>query len=525
MVVRVPLFTDNARLTFKFVSRLDCIVIAKTPTQLSMSCLAALLWAAGSALVSPATTLADWPEPGQQSQSQSEPAGREAGEITALLKRAEVARERGWLVAPPRRNAAEYYRQVLRIEPGHVAAVAGLRGIQRDLVEEAAMLARESDHEAAKRLVERAAVLADDPLLMAWAETRIVRIREEKLSAAEQAVEDLIAQGRFDEADERLTELVAMGMERRRLEVVRSRVIDARLYGALSPGQIFSDPLLDLDGYGPTMVVIPVGSFMKGSPDNERGRQGHEGPRYRVTFERGFALAQTETTVADFRRFVEHSGYESDAERRGWTRIYEPRSGRMTRRNRINWRHDYLGREAAPDLPVIHVSWRDAAAYASWLSERTDRAYRLPSEAEFEYALRAGTQSRFWWGDGSPTEPVENLTGDGDISPTNSRWSAAFPRYTDGFWGPAPVGSLAPNPFGLYDMGGNVMHWTEDCWHDSFVRAPVDGSAWVNPGCNQRVIRGGSWANTPDMSRSAHRLAGDEDSTDLRVGFRVARDF
>ena len=123
-----------------------------------------------------------------------------------------------------------------------------------------------------------------------------------------------------------------------------------------------------------------------------------------------------------------------------------------------------------------------------------------------------------------PSEPVENLTGDGDISPTNTRWSVAFPRYSDGFWGPAPAASLQANPFRLYDMGGILMHWTEDCWHDSFVRAPTDGSAWINPGCELRVIRGGSWSSTPDMSRSVWRVSGAEDSTDMRLGLRVARD-
>ncbi len=506
-------------------TRPDCIVIARHSPRPPIPLIVVLLWAlACAALAGQALALVDEPETDFSPRLEAGSAEPEDAVIVALLEQAEAARSRGWLLSPPGRSAADRYREVLEIEPDHIAALGGLRQLQRELVDEAAVLARESDHEAAKRLVQRAGGLAADPLLMAWAEARIVRIRDEKLAAAEQAVQDLIAEGRFDEADERLTELVAMGMERGRLEAVRGRLIAARLYGALSPGQIFSDPMRDLDDYGPTMVVIPVGSFMKGSPDNEPGRQSHEGPRYRVTFERGFALARTETTVAEFARFIEHTGYQTDAERRGWTRVYEPRPGRMTRRNRINWRHDYLGREAEPDLPVIHVSWRDAAAYADWLAERTGRPYRLPSEAEFEYALRAGTQTRFWWGDDSPTEPLENLTGDGDISPTNSRWSVAFPRYSDGFWGPAPVASLQANPFGLYDMGGNVMEWTEDCWHDSFVRAPVDGSAWINPGCTQRVIRGGSWSSTPDMSRSAFRVSGAEDSTDMRVGFRVARD-
>ncbi len=117
------------------------------------------------------------------------------------------------------------------------------------------------------------------------------------------------------------------------------------------------------------MVVIPAGTFLKGSPDNEAGRQRHEGPRYRVSFARGFALARTEATVAEFARFVADTEYVTDAERRGWANVYEPRSGRMSRRSRINWRHDYLGRDAEDNLPVIHVSWRDAAAYSAWLAE------------------------------------------------------------------------------------------------------------------------------------------------------------
>lgn len=444
--------------------------------------------------------------------------------VMSLLDEAAAARERGWLVTPSGRSAADLYRAVLQIDPDQVSALAGLAGIQRELIEQAVEWAEESDQDGARRLLDRAAGLVDDELLMAWARARIEQIREHKLEAAQIAVRELIDQGRFDSADERITELVAMGLPRHRLQEIRNSLREARLYGALRPGQTFADPLMNLDAHGPTMVVIPAGHFMKGSPDNEAGRLSHEGPRYRVTFERGFALARTETSVDEFQRFIEATGYRTDAERRGWSRIYEPRSGRMMRRNGVHWRHDYLGREASVDLPVIHVSWRDAAAFAEWLGEQTGQRYRLPSEAEFEYALRAGTQTRYWWGDGSPDEPVENLTGDGDISPTNTRWSVAFARYTDGFWGPAPVGSLRPNPFGLYDMGGNVMHWTEDCWHDSFVRAPVDGSAWVNPGCTERVIRGGSWSSTPDMSRSAYRIAGAEDSSDMRLGFRVARD-
>ncbi len=475
-------------------------------------------------LASPGPSLAADPQPVPEASPPTALERIEDPRISELLTRAEAARDRGWLESPPGRSALDLYLQVLEIQPMQAAAMAGLAAIQRALIEQAADLAARADPEAAMRLLERADPLTDDALLMSWARARIATIGQAQRMAAEQAAWELIGQGRFEAADQLITDLIAMGMPHERIDAMRLRMVEARLYGDFRPGQGFSDLLADGRHSGPAMVVIPAGQFMKGSPDSEPGRLSHEGPRYRVVFERGFALAQTECSVAEFQHFIESTAYRTDAERRGWSRIYDPRSGRMTRRNGIHWRHDYLGREAAADLPVIHVSWRDATAFAAWLAEQTGHAYRLPSEAEFEYALRAGTQTRYWWGDGSPDHAVENLTGDGDISPSNTRWSIAFSRYSDGFWGPAPVGSFKPNPFGLYDMGGNVMHWTQDCWHDSFVRAPVDGSAWINPGCTERVIRGGSWSSTPAMSRSAYRIAGAQDSSDMRLGFRVARD-
>lgn len=272
------------------------------------------------------------------------------------------------------------------------------------------------------------------------------------------------------------------------------------------------------------MVVVPAGNFMMGSPEGEAGRSSNEGPRHRVTFDRGFAMSETEISVGQFRQFVEATGYRTDAERVGWSRTYSASSGRIDRSNNVTWEFDYMGSRADANKPVIHVSWNDAVAYAEWLSARTERDYRLPSESEYEYSLRAGSQTPYWWGNGTPDEVVENLTGDGDISTTRRRWNVGFDGYSDGHWGPAPVGSFEPNPFGLYDMGGNVMSWVEDCWHDSYARAPGDGSAWVNPGCERRVLRGGNWSATPAMARSAFRLLSQSDSRDARVGFRVARD-
>ena len=166
----------------------------------------------------------------------------------------------------------------------------------------------------------------------------------------------------------------------------------------------------------------------------------------------------------------------------------------------------------------------DAEAYAAWLSAQTGERYRLPSEAEFEYALRGGRADPYPWGAGAPPRVVGNLTGDGDRSRSGRRWSNAIERYDDGPWGPAPVRSYPPEAFGTFDLVGNVSEWVLDCWHDSYLRAPVDGSAWINPGCGDRVVRGASWASTLDRARSAYRQPSPVATTHARLGFRVVRE-
>ncbi len=444
--------------------------------------------------------------------------------ISQTLAEAEAALEEGRLVAPPDQNAFDLFSQVLEDEPDHSAALEGLERTHQAVIEQAIAEAQDLDFEAADELLTRAADIHDDPEAIEQARDEINEFRSSHIEELDSNVVSLIDEGDFDQAEELITRLVAIGQDESRIQRLRNSLEDARMYGSFEPGQTFQDEMPDLGLQAPEMVVIPAGSFMMGSPEGEADRSSNEGPRHRVSFERGFALSRTELTVGEFAEFVRDTGYETDAERAGQSRIYEPRSGRMQMRDGVTWRDDYVGQTADDDLPVIHVSWNDASAYVEWLSEQTDRSFRLPSEAEYEYALRAGTQTPYWWGEGSPDEVVENLTGDGDSSPTNARWNVAFRRYSDGFWGPAPVGSFQPNPFGLYDMAGNVMAWTEDCWHDSFVRAPSDGTAWVNPGCERRVIKGGSWSSGPAMSRSAFRLSSSPGSSDMRLGIRIARD-
>ena len=444
-------------------------------------------------------------------------------EIGRLLGQADQALESGNLVTPADASAWSLYQQAVAIDSDNERASSGLSAVREQLLARIDDLIDDNDFEEAETLLSRAEEMQFEEQALAERRQNIAAAREDQKRALVNETRQAIDQGAFDRAEDLVNQLIGIGAGQAQIARLRSSLDDAVRYSGFEPGQLFQDGLDGADAYGPVMVVIPSGSFMMGSPESEDERVDNEGPRFRVTFERGFALSRNEITVGQFRRFVEATGYETDAEQSGASRIYMSGSGRVAERRRVTWEDDYLGDRADESSPVIHVSWNDAAAYANWLAEATERPYRLPTEAEFEYALRAGSQSTYCWGNGSPDEVVENVTGDGDQFTDRRQWNLAFRRYEDGYWGPAPVGSFAENPFGLFDMGGNVMEWVQDCWHDSYVRAPDDGSAWVNPGCGRRVIRGASWSSTPMMSRSAFRISSQETATDARVGFRVAR--
>lgn len=384
--------------------------------------------------------------------------------------------------------------------------------------------AQQQDYERANQLTSLAELEGADPAEVASVREVIARLKAEQLQTLEDVLKRLLSEQAVSEARATLIQWIALGADQQAIAAYRESIVNIERYGAYTPGQAIQDPWLDGSGQGPQLVVIPEGQFMMGSTDNEPGRQPHEGPRHRVVFESGFVVGLHEVTVAQFRQFVEATGYRTDAERSNRGRLYDPRTRRITGQAGVHWRLDYRGRRADDTLPVIHVSWRDAQAYLAWLSKQTGKPYRLLSEAEFEYVLRAGSQWMYPWGQEMPTRVVGNLAGDGDRSPTQAKWRVAFPDYLDGHWGPAPVAQFEINGLGVHDMVGNVMEWVEDCWHDSYVRAPNDGSAWVNQGCGQHVVRGGSWAATPTLARSAHRMAMGEQESDVRVGFRVARD-
>ncbi len=242
-------------------------------------------------------------------------------------------------------------------------------------------------------------------------------------------------------------------------------------------GAVFKDELRP-GVFGPNMVVLPAGSFRMG--DLDKNGDDNEKPIHRVIISRPFALSQHEVTFAQYDYFALTTGRPLPDDN-GWGR----------------------GKQ-----PVINVSWNEANAYADWLQEQTGLPYRLPSEAEWEYAARGKTESAYWWGD--QIEQNRAVCYDCGSSYDGKQ--------------PAPVGSFPANPFGLFDINGNVYEWVGDCYNDTYIEAPTDGSTWSTGQCRLRVMRGGSWYDIGRLARSASRYRHPPSATRNAWGFRLALD-
>jgi formylglycine-generating enzyme required for sulfatase activity len=254
----------------------------------------------------------------------------------------------------------------------------------------------------------------------------------------------------------------------------------------------------------PRMVVVPGGRFQLGSPPEERERSSEEGPLREIVFLRAFAVGKYEVTVDQFEAFVRESGHSIGQQCTFWTGKLETASGSFRS----------PGFAQAGTHPAVCVSWNDARAYVAWLSRKTGKRYRLLSEAEWEYSARAGTRTRFWWGD----EASRDRANYGTDACCNG-----LSLGPDRYFYTAPVGQFSANSFGLHDLHGNVWEWTEDCYNGTLDGTSTDGSARLTGDCNNRVDRGGSWANPPADLRSARRARLGVDHRGNYLGFRVAR--
>jgi len=444
-----------------------------------------------------------------------------------LVKAGDVALLAGRVTEPADNSALYFFRQAAAQDPQSEAARRGIAKVQRTLIDTALEYARELDFETSDTWLQEASEVSSDQQPVETARREVAEFKLTHAAELKQQVVDAIDAGKFDLADFAIIDLMALGGQEDEVKSLLAKLQEARIYGGFVPGDVITDELTS-GGSTPQWVIIDTGSFLMGSRGRADGGDDHEQPRHRVVIKRGFGLGVTEVTVAEFRRFIETTGYRTAAEINGSSSIYDEMAGRLTRRSGITWKNDYRGKEAEPGLPVLHVNVNDAQAYLQWLSVETGKPYRLPSEAEYEYVARAGGTGTYWWGEGSPTAVVENLTGERDRSPSKREWTTFFKRYGDGYWGPAPAGSLVSpdlqHPMGVHDIAGNVSEWTGDCWHDNYVKAPSDGSAWYNRGCDRRVVRGGYWASAPVQSRAAYRFPVKADSYGPVVGFRIARD-
>jgi formylglycine-generating enzyme required for sulfatase activity len=263
----------------------------------------------------------------------------------------------------------------------------------------------------------------------------------------------------------------------------------------------------------PPLLVIAAGSFTMGTADSEAGREPDEGPQRVVTLATDFALGAFEVTRQQFAAFTQAAGYRVEP---GCFYI-DPQARRWVDDAKLSWRNPGFFQD--DDHPVTCVSFADAQAYVAWLTDRTGRGYRLPTEAEWEYAVRGGTQSSRFWGD-SPGDSCRFANAvDETARATFPGWQYA--PCEDGYIYTSPVGRFAANPLGLFDMPGNLWEWVADCWVETHHGAPDDGGARADGNCERRVIRGGAWDDEHEDLRSGNRLAVPAARRYNTIGIRV----
>jgi formylglycine-generating enzyme required for sulfatase activity len=255
----------------------------------------------------------------------------------------------------------------------------------------------------------------------------------------------------------------------------RPYVLTREAERALKPNAPFRECAKDC----PEMVVVPSGEFTMGSPKTEEGRYNNEGPQHKVAIAKSFAVAKFDVTFDE---------WDACSSVGGCPQVKDSGYGRKLR-------------------PVINITWDEAQQYVTWLSMMTGRPYRLLTEAEWEYAARAGSPTAYYWGE---YIGKQNASCDGCGNEWDNRKTS-------------PVGSFKRNAFGLYDMAGNVWEWVQDCYHDDYNGAPSDDVAWTSGDCARRVARGGSWDRLPPLLRTASRIGNSTVGRNLSLGFRVAR--
>ena len=418
------------------------------------------------------------------------------------------------------KKAVALYRQALSLDSGLVAARQAIADFLHRLIKQAHSDVAAGNYSRAARLA--GAVASLEPQ-----NAELAGLNSELLKGRKQHLQDLLSQARTTLRADRWSQALHIlqplqSLKNAELAGLLKQARTLERFDGHRPGERFSDRMAD-NATGPDLVVLPLGSFLFGANVDDPAYDEKQGAQIHVRVVDPIAIMRTETSRAQFAAFVTATGFVTDAERGAPSTIFDPSTGATRETDKVDWHDNFLGTPGRDDEPVIHVSWNDAKAYAKWMSQQTGHVYRLPSEAEFEFALRGGTHSIFWWGDGAPRELVENLAGTGERFRNKNYWPIGFARYNDRHWGPAPVASFKTNPFGLFDLGGNVAEWTLDCFHTSLQGRPDSALPRLDGKCSGHVIKGGYWSAGPLKAASASRFGLKSGVPDNQVGFRLVR--
>jgi formylglycine-generating enzyme required for sulfatase activity len=281
-------------------------------------------------------------------------------------------------------------------------------------------------------------------------------------------------------------------------------------------------PVELVNDLGMKLVLVPPGTFLRGSPADEpgHGSGGYDETQHPVTLTRPFYLGKHEVTVGQFRRFVEATGYRTDGEKNGGGHAHDAKAVWIHRPGTHWQKPGYAGPfELKDELPVVHVSHADTGAFCRWLNEQSGVVYDLPTEAQWEWACRAGSASRYWWGAEEDTSGKVANVGDRTLKRVHPEWPRLIMPMDDGFAFAAPVGSYRANGFNVHDMLGNVWEFCSTHY------GPYPREAVTDPGHGDLkrgfAVRGGGWSNLPNDARCASRNADPPHFCHSNLGFRV----
>lgn len=290
-------------------------------------------------------------------------------------------------------DAIHKFQQAQQLDPNYPPLIELENQLLATISQQAIRAAEEGDFDVAQAQIRILANLNNTHPLYSTTIQQVETQKQQRFNYLDRQFYLAIQSLQLERAEELLNKLKQLNLQADLLQPYQQQLKQAQTYGRYAVFDVFTDPLSQ-GGEGPTMVVMPVGTFFMGRADGPKYQQ----PAHWVNFKKAFAVGQHEVTVNQFAEFIRSSGYKTTAERLNRSVVYNPRTGRFKNKHGIYWRHDYLGKRADGNLPVIHVSWQDTQAYTDWLTEQTGDVYRLLSESEFEYVLKAGSQEPFPWG-------------------------------------------------------------------------------------------------------------------------------